>query len=243
MQLLQLLVVVSTLTYPLLTNSEITPSLINKFELGHPGFLTLLRSWVLNSTAWTLAISCFNPLPETVDYVYNVPDIGRQITTQIVPMLVTDKIVWPNGVVAADPLVEYSMIVPSGFLVPGKNNGNLYFISDTNAIPLVPNDGKNWFYHDADFKDMDGDGFIDIVAARANVPIFGNPRTQLIWLKNPGNTTIVGPWKLNYLLTDGGPDIQTQFAIADSLQVRHIDSKQKNSNPFVFNTIILGSVC
>ncbi|CAF1170957.1 unnamed protein product [Rotaria sp. Silwood1] len=224
MQFYPFILVVSIFAYPLLTKGEITAVLINKFELPHAGFSTLLRTWTLNFTSWGLVISCFNPLPETTDYVYNVPNIGQQLTTQITPTLITDQIIWPNGIVAADQLVEYSMIVPSGFLVPGKSNGNLYFISDTDIIPLVPNDGTNWFYHDAEFKDMDGDGRIDIVTARAHIPLIGKPITQLVWLKNPGNQTITGPWKLNYLLSKGGPDIQVQFARIDSLQVLFANS-------------------
>ncbi|UJR07648.1 hypothetical protein I4U23_011936 [Adineta vaga] len=206
------------------THGEIKPVLINKFELAYAGFSTLLRSWTLNSTSWTLSISCFNPIPKTTDYVYNVPNIERQLTTKITPTVVTNQIVWPNGIVAADQLVEYSTIVPSGFLVPGKTNGNLYYMSQSGPIALVPNDGTHWFYHDAAFKDMDGDGHIDIVTGRANVPIIGTPTTQLIWLKNPGNYTITGPWKLNYLLSDGGPDIQVQFAQINSINVLFANS-------------------
>ncbi|CAF0972858.1 unnamed protein product [Rotaria sordida] len=224
MQFYQFILVVNIFACPLLTKSEITPVLLNKFELTHAGFSTLLRTWTLNSTSWALVISCFNAVPKTTDYVYSIPNIGQQLTTRITPTLVTDQIIWPNGIVAADRLVEYSMIVPSGFLVPGKTNGNLYFISDTNIIPLVPDDKKNWFYHDAEFKDMDGDGHIDIVTGRANVPLVGRPTTQLVWLKNPGNQTITGPWNLNYLLTKGGPDIQVQFAVVDSLQVLFANS-------------------
>ncbi len=219
MHFYQLILLVNTFVGPLLTKSEITPVLINKFELDHPGFTTLLRSWTLNFTSWDLAISCFNAIPDTTDHVYIVKNIEWQLTTTITPTLVTNQITWPNRVVAADQLVEYTMIVPSGFLVPGKTNGNLYYINKTEPTALVPNDKTNWFYHDADFKDMDGDGHIDIVAGRANIPIPGNPRTQLIWLKNPGNTTIHGPWKLNYLLGNDGPDIQVQFAYVDSLEV------------------------
>jgi hypothetical protein len=219
MQLLHLVLFVSAFICPLPTLGEIKPVLLNKFELPHAGFSTLLRTFTLNSTSWALAISCFNPIPTTTDYVYIVPNIEWQLTTQIKPAVVTDKIIWPNGIVAADQLVEYSIIVPSGFLVPGKSNGNLYYMSRDGPLALVPSDRTNWFYHDADFKDMDGDGHIDIVAGRANVPILGAATTQLIWLKNPGNETITGPWKLNYLMKEGGPDIQVQFAQIDSLQV------------------------
>ena len=224
MQLLHLVLFVSAFICPLRILGEIKPVLLNKFELPHAGFSTLLRTWTLNSTSWALVISCFNAIPTTKDYVYTVPNIEWQLTTQITPILVTDKITWPNGVVSASDLVSFSMIVPSGFLVPGKTNGNLYFIPSAGALAseplaLVPSDGTNWFYHDADFKDMDADGYVDIVTGRANVPIIGEATTQLIWLKNPGNTTINAPWKLNYLITKGGPDIQVEFATVDSLQV------------------------
>ncbi|CAF3507754.1 unnamed protein product, partial [Rotaria sp. Silwood2] len=118
MQFYQFILVVSIFACPLLIKSEITPVLINKFELPHPGFSTLLRTWTLNFTSWSLVISCFNPIPESKDYVYNVPNIGQQLTTEITPTLITNQIIWPNGIVAADQLVEYSMIVPSGFLLP-----------------------------------------------------------------------------------------------------------------------------
>jgi hypothetical protein len=215
----KLILLVTIFVCPLLTKSEVKPVLINKFELPYAGFSSIVRSWTLNTTTWNLVISCFNPIPTTTDHVYIFLNVQWQLTTQIKPELVTDQITWPNGIVPADELVEYSIIVPSGFLVPGKSNGNLYYISKPGPIALVPNDKTNWFYHDADFKDMDGDGHVDIVAGRANVPIIGAPTTQLIWLKNPGNDTITGPWKLNYLLSDGGPDIQVQFARVDSLQV------------------------
>ena len=154
-----------------------------------------------------------------MDYVYSVPNIQFQLTTPITPEVVTNKIVWPNGIVPADQLVSFSFLVPSGFLVPGKGNGNLYFISSNGPIALVPQEKTNWFYHGAAFKDMDGDGLIDIVTGRANVPLFGKPTSQLIWLKNPGGTTITGPWNSSLLMSTSGPDIQLQFASIDSLVV------------------------
>lgn len=197
----------------------INASLINQFALPHAGFSTLLRTWTLNSTSWALLISCFNPLPRTADSVVIVPNIQYQLTTPITPEVVTNSITWPNGVVAADQLVPYSYLVPSGFLVPGKSNGNLYFMSSSGPIALVPAESQEWFYHGAAFKDMDNDGHVDIVTGRARVPLIGKPLSQMIWLKNPGNTTIQGPWKSSVLVPEGGADIQFQFAVVDSLQV------------------------
>lgn len=219
MQFGQLALLVSFCVCLPFVDGEVRPVLLNKFELKYAGYTTLLRTWTLNSTSWALAISCFDPVPTTTDYVYNVPNIQWQLTSQITPLVVTNQIVWPNGIVPADPLVPYSYIVPSGFLVPGKSNGNLYFISSSGPVALVPKERTNWFYHDAAFKDMDGDGHLDIVTGRANVPVIGTPTTQLVWLKNPGNLTVAGPWKLNYILAEGGPDVQLQFAQVDGLNV------------------------
>ena len=204
--------------------SDIKPVLINQFNIPHPGFSTLLRTFTLNSTSWELLISCFNAIPLTGDYVYRVSDIQWRITTNITPDVLTDTIVWPNGIVSSDALAPYSIIIPSGFLVPGKSSGNLYFMAQNGQpTPLVPNERTNWFYHDADFRDMDLDGHIDVVTGRANVPLISNPQTQLVWLRNPGNSTIKGPWELHILTEDGGPDVQVQFAQVDSTEVRSND--------------------
>ena len=199
--------------------TEIIPVLLNQFALPHAGFSTLLPSLNHNETSWTLIISCFNAIPTTKDHVYSVANIQEQLTTSITPQVITDKILWPNGIAPADVLFPYSFIVPSGFLVPGKTNGNLYFISPSGPIPLVPAEKTHWFYHGAAFKDIDGDGLIDIVSGRANVPLKGNPMTQLIWLQNPGKASITGPWKAFYLMKEAGPDVQVQFAEIDSVQV------------------------
>jgi hypothetical protein len=220
MQVGWLIFIISAFICPLITKGEIKSVLINKFAVQHPGFVTLLRTWTLNQTSWTLIISCYNAIPTTTDYVYSVPDIEFQLSSNITPTLVTNKITWPNNAVPADALAPYSMIIPSGYYIPTKTSGNLYYINKAAPIALVPNEKTNWFYHDATFKDVDRDGYIDIVAGRVNVPVFvGTPQSQLIWLKNPGNTTITGPWKLNFLMEEGGPDINVQFAEADGRQV------------------------
>ena len=216
----QVVLLLGVVFCPSVTNAAITPMLLNKFELGHAGFSTLLRTWNLNSTSWALVISCFNPIPGTTDTVVAVPNIQYQLTTPITPQVLTNKIVWPNGIIPADQLVPYSFLVPSGFLVPGKTNGNLHFISaNADPVSLVRQEKTNWFYHGAEFKDMDGDGLIDIVTGRVNVPLIGRSTSELIWLKNPGGTTITGPWNSSVLIPESAPDIQLQFASIDSLQV------------------------
>lgn len=205
------------------TKSEIKPVLINAFNVPHATAVTLIRSWVLNSTSLALMITSNNVLPTATDYVYTVQDIQWQLTANITPTLVTDKISWPNTVVPADPLVPYSVVVPSGYYIPGKTSGNIYFIgSDNIPIALVPNEKTNWFYHDVAFKDVDMDGYVDIVTGRANVPFLHDPMTELVWLKNPGKMNVTGPWNVSILMSQGGPEMNLQFGNIGGKNVKSI---------------------
>ncbi|CAF0990257.1 unnamed protein product, partial [Didymodactylos carnosus] len=127
------------------------------------------------------------------------------LTTSIVPTVIVDNIVWPNGIISADERIfgfPYSIIVPDKFLVSSKTKGNLYLIpppfTGQQPIPLVPSEQKLWFYHDAVFNDMDLDGYVDIVTARANVPLVSQPVGELIWLTNPGNSS-KEIWIINHI--------------------------------------------
>lgn len=42
-----------------------------------------------------------------------------------------------------------------------------------------------WFYHRAVLKDIDGDGLVDVLAARASKPLLGSPGGELVWMKQP----------------------------------------------------------
>ena len=216
-----LLLFVGFLSCLVFTKGDIQVVLLNKFKLRYAGFSTLVNMSESNASSWSLVISCFDPIPETIDDVFIVPDIGSILTESITPKTLTNKIIWPNGVVSANILAKNSLIVPSGFLVPGKTKGNLYFLNGTTPISLVPQEDTHWFYHDADFKDVNMDGFMDVVAGRANVPVKAErAQTQLIWLKNPGKQEITSPWELHILKETDGPDIDVQFARIDNTQVR-----------------------
>lgn len=72
------------------------------------------------------------------------------------------------------------VIIPSGFLVPTKGQGALtvFDLSGTSPsqegpFPVTSGSDGTWFYHRAVWLDMDGDGLKDIVACRANKPLFG----------------------------------------------------------------------
>ena len=56
--------------------------------------------------------------------------------------------------------------------------------------------------------DVDGDGIDDIVTARADKPLFGAGKGQLLWLRNPNNASAF-PWE-SRVLADG-PDIDVEL--------------------------------
>ena len=77
-----------------------------------------------------------------------------------------------------DKLKEDAILVSDGFLVPGKDRGGIYVVTnptDTTAewtIRLtnpVSRDGSQWFYHRATWVDLTGDGRLSVLTARAKL--------------------------------------------------------------------------
>lgn len=70
--------------------------------------------------------------------------------------------------------------VAGGFLVPMKTHGSISLYDTSSNPPKGPyyitnNRGadSSWFYHRIVWKDMDGDGDLDVLTARAQKPILG----------------------------------------------------------------------
>lgn len=101
-----------------------------------------------------------------------------------------------------------------GFLVPGRSTGTitLFDASDLAEIKAtqVSTDKKGWFYHKIVWYDVDGDGKLDILAARATAP--SNPAGELIWLKQPStNAAATTHWEERVIVQ--GPDVD--FDVVD----------------------------
>jgi hypothetical protein len=74
------------------------------------------------------------------------------------------------------------VLTAGGFLVPGDATGSIdLFDAADPARPLhakVSTDKKNWFYHKAVWADIDGDGRLDILAARATVKVSATVKVE-----------------------------------------------------------------
>ena len=85
---------------------------------------------------------------------------------------------------------EYAILVPDGFLIPGRRDGNAYLmlldkndITKTKKTIKLGQDIPGYWYHKGHWIDMNGDGRKDLLIARTNYREGGG---RLVWLENPG---------------------------------------------------------
>jgi hypothetical protein len=183
-----------------------------------------------------LLIATFGPIGK--DTVLAVPRIGalmRQGTVSGDPAVTLDAAAkWPNQAVyvpagQAGNGTGESVLVAGGFFVsPTKSTGAvslLYLSPLPTHIPVkhqlsTPKNG--WFYHKAVFHDVDG--VRGVVAARAEKPLVGRARAELVLLEPPtpagmpqdARHTIFGPWRERVLAagtSENGPGVG--FALVD----------------------------
>ena len=135
--------------------------------------------------------------------------------------LLSSAFKWPNIISMAPGVIGEYLVVPDGFLVPLKETGAVYLLkidcnetTTTASEPIEITTPKRWyFYHMVVWRDMNGDGLLDVVTARVKDPIlFGKPSGELIWLEQPQSDTLNNmPWT-EHSLTDGP---ETVFVLTD----------------------------
>jgi hypothetical protein len=195
------------------------------------GFLALLP--LPSPLGPSLVVSAFTGNPFALDEVDVVYALGARLSnfSGIVPTRLTTNITWPNEVTlpSADPAprgweaLGTGFVVAGGFLVPPKTVGAVTAVRldpTTGALASLASlsvpDGNalfgGYFYHRATLADVDGDGLVDLLAARATKPLIGPTNGQLVWLRNPGGadpfSAAQTPWA-EAVLTNGSwsPDV------------------------------------
>lgn len=163
-------------------------------------------------------VACSFGVTGSQDAVHQFVQIGELVrrSQPIRPLTLTRDITWPNDTIVSPPgaLPEPALVVAGGFLVPTK----------TGAISLLPLEGNGparaitapmggWFYHRTVWRDMNGDGRLDLVTARGIKRMTGGSDGELLWLEQPASQAMSTPWREHVIAK--GPDVHFRMADLD----------------------------
>ncbi|PIK62603.1 hypothetical protein BSL78_00499 [Apostichopus japonicus] len=196
------------------------------FPLNNAAFISVLHGKSA-SGGYDLVVSTFNAVPGTTDDVTVVRDVGSQLaggasTFQL--QTLASGLLWPNEIEEVpDEVFGTSGLwwVACGFLVPTKNDGYVAFIENGNDNSVSPsewygvtetsaeNGVQDYFYHRSYFVDVDNDGLMDMIAARVNVPTFGDTISNLVFFKQPRSNALTTKWTERILFE--GPDSMFRY--------------------------------
>jgi len=115
---------------------------------------------------------------------------------------------WPNELSRAPSSFGDYIVIPDGFLVPTRDNGNIFLADSQGGIFRITPAEKGACYHEVEFHDFNGDGLEDILTARF---VKGGPffkptfKGDLLWYENPGLSSLTSEWK-QHIITQG-PDV------------------------------------
>lgn len=188
------------------------PQLLGKFKTNKPAFLHLVG----DEAEKELVVSSFgmfggdavSRVRLTRDGLSDVSAIKTEVLAQLS---------WPNEVTAVPEAVFGSdfIAVGTGFLVPGRSTGAVAVINTKTAEQFqLSNARSGYFYHRVVWHDMNGDGRLDVVTARARKGLMSGGTGEILWLENPAESTR-GPWTEHVIAE--GPDVN--FVIVEGLDL------------------------
>ena len=164
----------------------------NHFKLKHAAFVEVAK---FEDEEEFLLVSTFTGSPFGHGHVYMVPNIRDAVkagdVSDLDPVeLDTPTFQWPNDVKAVpqDVFGERAIVVPDGFLVPGKSDGGVYIVrmdateltKTTETVTISKK--KGYFHHMGYWVDLNGDGRKDFITARSNAKA---GQGELLWLEHP----------------------------------------------------------
>jgi hypothetical protein len=165
-------ILVSSILAAALPNANL-PELVSKVPLKNVAFAKIIDD--------SLILSAFDATPifgKDAAFVVSPNELLKP-TTKASFQKIGGSIVWPNTVTKAPSSLfgMEGMVVPGGFLVPGKTNGGISFAPGGNGvyqdfITLFQN-SNGYFYHQVEFIDVNGDGALDMISCRAKKPLTG----------------------------------------------------------------------
>lgn len=148
------------------------------------------------------------------DAISVIPDLPGAVAdaSRADPQVINYTVTWPNQARKMPAgIVDFNAMLAVGgfFPIPWKNTGTVNIINldagDPNSSYKISNDKSGWWYHNAIWRDMNGDGRLDVLTARARKGMLGGGGGELLWLEQPADNVLAGPWK-EHVLTEG-PDV------------------------------------
>lgn len=181
---------------------------VSRVNLPHVAFANLINE--------SLYLATFdgNPLGGK-DYEFIVKDASTIVknTAPVQPTQLKGQITWPNVATKAPASVfgVDGAVIAGGFLVPGKNNGGIWFQQKgtENLVQIFA--AKGFFYHIAQFYDVNQDGKMDILTCRAAKSTFGGGSGDLTYLQPVDRANPLGLWTETVI----GKGCDTFFVLAD----------------------------
>lgn len=116
---------------------------------------------------------------------------------------------WPNKLSRSPAEVGDFVVVPDGFLPPGKSDGNIFLADAAGTIHRISKEVKGAFYHEVEWFDFNGDGLLDMLTARTiktGPPWRMKWDGELLWYENPGKSSILTQEWPEHVITKG-PDV------------------------------------
>ena len=183
---------------------------LGSVSVAHPSFVELLQCGSASPSLW---ITAFSGSPLSAGEVHAIASVSSyaDFSSAKVTTVSSGFFKWPNRVSAAPKEIGNFVVVPDGFLVPGKSTGGIYLLGcdlgETAASPIELTTKKaGWFYHMVHWRDINGDGRLDVLTARATKPLFGESGGELLWLEQPASAPLDSvPWKEHVIVS--GPDV------------------------------------
>ena len=163
----------------------------NYFKLKNAAFLSVDS---FQGSEDFLLVSSFGAMSS--GHIYMVPGVKDAVMAgdvgDLEPVqLDTPKFEWPNNtrVIPEDVFGERAIVVPDGFLVPGKKDGGIFVVRmddedilKTKETVEITAKKNNYFYHMGYWVDLNGDGRKDFITARSNAK---KGHGELLWLEHP----------------------------------------------------------
>ncbi len=189
---------------------------IQSLRIQSPSFLNIIQQndkKLLAVTSFTVHIAGADE--HHIGFIDGVGDIAGGLQERIIDTTIK----WPNEVTYVPEALfgQEGVLVANGFfdVIPFKNNstGAVSFIDyATDNVHKLTADKKGFYYHNARWADLYGDGNYGVITARTNSTPLNHRTSELVYLTPNKNAPASYPWH-EQVLYSGGPD--TAFTLAD----------------------------